>query len=649
MDILQLAALGIGLGGVYAILALGVIAIYRGTGTPNFSQGAVAMFSAYVFFGLRDDGGLAWPLALVLAIVVAAAIGVAFHVLVMRQLRNSPALARIVATLALLLLLHGVALTFFDVTTQTPIGILPNASVTIGDLIMPRDRLIVAGIAVALAVVLGVLARRTRTGVAIRALAESEKGAVLLGYSPMLLSAATWAIGFALAAVAGVLVSPIAGLDANALTLLVVPVFGAALIARFSSFAVAVVAGLGIGMVQSVLQGYSQPGPWWTWLWTGPGRAEAFPALVIIVVMIISGRLLPQRGEFRTGRLPISPHPRHLLLAPILAVLIGVPFLLLISRSWANAATTSIIGALIALSLVVVTGFVGQVSLAQMAFAGVGGLAAARIAAGWLPFPAVILLSGLVACALGVLIGSPALRVRGPSLAIVTLSAALIFQKLLFQDPRVIGGGGTARVPEPTLFGLTLHTRGFAIASLVVLVAAMLAVAGLRMGRFGRRALAVRENERAAAAAGISVAWYKLSAFAVSAFIAGVGGAMLSYQQLVFAYERFTVFESLTIVILAYIGGIGMVSGALFAGLGASGGLFYKLLTTTGIGSYHEVIAGVALLLAIQLHPDGLASLGASLRARRAARGPAPPPDRTGDPPPPDPTPARAEPSQTAR
>src|SRR4051794_23018124 len=265
MSVVQYGLLGLGLGGAYALLALGLVAIYRGTGVLNFAQGAVAMISAYVFFGLRDDVGVPMVVALLVTLVFAVVLGLAFYLLVMRQLRNSPILTRIIATLALLLLLQGLATVLFDVTTRTPAPVLPSTPVKVLGVMIPSDRLILAGIAVVLAVILAVVSRRTRVGLAVRAISDSEKGASLSGLSPVLIGALTWALGFALAAVAGILLSPIAGLDANSLTLLVVPVFAAALIARFTSFGIAVVAGLLLGAAESALQLVAgDVGSWYT-------------------------------------------------------------------------------------------------------------------------------------------------------------------------------------------------------------------------------------------------------------------------------------------------------------------------------------------------------------------------------------------------
>ncbi|WP_433496633.1 ABC transporter permease subunit [Sphaerimonospora sp. CA-214678] len=619
MSVFQFALLGLGLGGAYALLALGLVTIYRGTGVLNFGQGAVAMLSAYIFFSLRDDHAVPAFVAGVVTLAFAALLGVLFYLAVMRQLRNSPVLARVVATLALLLLLQGLALVIFDVATTSPLPVVDATPVDIAGHPIPRDRIVLAGVAVVLAVVLAVVSRHTKIGLAIRAISDSEKGASLSGLSPVLIGASTWAVGFSLAAVAGVLLSPIAGLDANALTLLIVPVFATALLARFTSFGIAVAAGLVLGMAQSALQLISPDGEWYTWLWSGPGRPQAIPAMVVILAMIFSGRLIPTRGEVVRGRLPISLPPRYRVAGPIVALAAGLAFVYLARSAWLSALVVTLAGILIALSVVVVTGFLGQISLAQVAFAGIGGLTTALLSDD-LPFPLVVAISGIVAMIVGAVVGIPSLRVRGPSLALVTLAVAYVCQAAVFADGRIFGGTGFNRVVTPSLFGHELSARAFAIVVLAIVVASGVAVGALRSSTLGKRALAVRENEAAAVVAGINIKAYKLGAFAVSASMAGVGGSLLGFQANVFAYERFSVFESLHVVAMAYIGGIGMASGAIFAGLGASGGLFSQLLSTWGADGYQAVIAGGALLIAIQLHPDGLASLGHTFRDRRRRR-----------------------------
>jgi branched-chain amino acid transport system permease protein len=621
MEVLRFAVLGLGLGGAYALLALGVVAIYRGTGVPNFGQGAVGMFSAYTFFDLRDKAH--WPTwaAALLTLAAAIAAGWLFYAAVMRKLRTAPILARIAATLALLLLLRGLALEFFDVATITPKPVLPNTTVRGWGIAIPEDRLLIAGIAIALGIVLSILSVRTRIGLAVRAVADSEKGAQLVGLSPAMLGALTWGLGFALAALAGVVLSPVAGLDSNALTLLIVPVFGAALLARFSSFTVAVAGGLAIGMAQSVLQLYANStGSWISELWSGVGRAQAFPALVIILGIVISGRLLPSRGDPRQGRLPISLTPRYRRTGPVAVLIVGTLWITFSSAPWLSAGVVTMAGGLIALSVVLVTGFVGQVSLAQFAIAGIGGLIAARLSAS-LPLLVVLLVSAIAAGLVGFILGLPSVRVRGQSLALVTLGAAYICQTVIFQDPRILGGSsGYPLVHPAALFGHRLDPKQFAFLTLIIVILIGCAVAAIRASSFGRRSLAVRENEAAAIASGANVAWFKLVGFTASSAIAGLAGCLLSYHALVFAPSEFDTFASLNIVVVAYIGGIGMVGGALIAGIGANGGIFAQLLTTHGASSYQEIIAGAGLLIALQLHPDGIASTGHAVRAHLAKR-----------------------------
>ncbi|MGC9667591.1 ABC transporter permease subunit [Planosporangium sp. 12N6] len=617
MDVVRMAILGLGLGGAYALLALGVVAIYRGTGVPNFSQGAVGMFSAYVFFGLRDKQE--WPpvLAAVVTLLAAAVAGWVFYRLVMRQLRSAPILARITATIGLLLLLRGLAMSVFEVATTTPDHVLPHRTLHLGGVAVPEDRLIIAGLAIALGVALSVLSVRTRLGLAVRAVADSEKGAQLVGLSPSLLGAVTWGVGFALAALAGILLSPVAGLDADALTLLIVPVFGAALLARFNSFLLAVAGGLGIGMMQAILELFQGSSHWYTELWAGVGRTKAFPALIVILLIVFSGRLLPSRGDAATGRLPICPMPRYRRSGPLVALLVGSVLIMTLATPWLSAAVVTMGGVMIGLSVVLITGFLGQVSLAQFASAGIGGLVAARLSAE-LPLPVVMIVSALVAAVIGVLLGLPSVRVRGQNLALVTLSATYICQTVIFEDPRIVGSRfGFPLVRAPELLGSPLSPRAFAFLVLVVVIATGALVAALRASSFGRRALAVRENEAAAIAAGTNVTHYKLAGFALSSAIAGLAGCLLSYHALVFAPSGFGTFGSLNIVIMGYIGGIAMIGGAVFAGIGASGGLFAQFLAVNGWSSAQDLIGGLALLIAIQLHSNGIASLGHEIRQRR--------------------------------
>ena len=381
--------------------------------------------------------------------------------------------------------------------------------------------------------VLWAVYRFTTFGIATRAVAESERGASLLGLSPDLIGASNWALGCMLAAFAGVMIAPLTTLDISPLTLLILPALAAALVGRFSSFGITAAVALLIGMIQSLLVRY----------WTQPGVIEAVPFVIVIVTMIAGGKLIPARGTLSLARLPLAPASRFRPVPALIATAIVVLGLALLDGTYQSAISTSLVTVIIALSAVVVTGFVGQISLMQMAFAGIGGFMVSKLGinAG-IPFPWPIILAALTAVPVGILLGLPAVRVRGINLAVVTLGAAVAVSAVVFQNAKWTGGVNGSQVPSPEIFGFSLdpvsHAVRFGIFALIVTTLMVAAVINLRRSPFGRRMLAVRSNERAAAVNGINVTATKLQAFALSAFIAGIGGGVLAYQLGAIAFER---------------------------------------------------------------------------------------------------------------
>ena len=451
--------------------------------------------------------------------------------------------------------------------------------------------------------VLWAVYRFTTFGIATRAVAESERGASLLGLSPDLIGAANWALGCMLAAFAGVMIAPLTTLDISPLTLLILPALAAALVGRFSSFGITAAVALLIGMIQSLLVRY----------WTQPGVIEAVPFVIVIVTMIAGGKLIPARGTLSLARLPLAPASRFRLVPALVATAIVVLGLALLDGTYQSAISTSLVTVIIALSAVVVTGFVGQISLMQMAFAGIGGFMVSKLGVNaGIPFPWPIILAALTAVPVGVLLGLPAVRVRGINLAVVTLGAAVAVSAVVFQNAKWTGGVNGSQVPSPEIFGFSLdpvsHAVRFGIFALIVTTLMIAAVINLRRSPFGRRMLAVRSNERAAAVNGINVTATKLQAFALSAFIAGIGGGVLAYQLGAIAFERFSPMASITLLAIAYIGGIATVGGAIAAGVIVNGGVLYVLLSNIeGLASWWVVISGAALLLTAVTQPDGIA------------------------------------------
>ena len=588
--------------------------MHRVSGVVHVAHGAVAAYVAYVFVDLRTTGDLVLPvgrlhvgdpvpfvLALGLSLAVAAAVGLLAYGLVFRALRGAPALAGLVASVGLMATLQALIVLRFGSGGRPVPAILPSGPVQLFGADVPRDRLLLAALVVAVGAVLWAVSRFTRFGLASRAAADDTTGVALLGWSPDRLAAVNWVAASVLAGLGGILVAPVTGLDPVTTTLLVVPALAAALVGRLLFFGATVAAALGLGMVQSVLLLLQDNYPWIP----RSGIREALPLVVILVALAVgAGARLSRDGG--AGRLPPAGRPRRVGLTALAGSLVGGVAVFALSGQDRVALVTTMIGALVCLSIVVLTGWSGQISLAQMAFAGVAGFTLSRLAVNaGIPFPIAPLLAATLAALVGLLVGLPALRARGVSLAVVTLAGAVVVEEVVFRSPTLTGGFGGSPVPAPSMFGRRLDPAepAFALLVLAVLVGTAVGLARLRTSGAGRRLLAVRANERAAAAAGVDVTATRLRAFALSAFLAGVAGALLGYQQGRLSFGSFGVFVSLAYLAVAYLGGIAGIGGALVGGLLVPNGLAFTLLD---LGRYQLLASGIGLMVVTVLAPGGV-------------------------------------------
>ena len=616
-NLLIFVALGLGPGAVHALLGLGLVAIYRGSGVLNFAHGAIGMYTAYVFVVLRQDRGVPTPLAVLAALGVAALLGLVIYGVIMRPLRHAPVLARVTGTLGALLTLQAVAYWQFGSTVRSVDSLVPAGGIDFVGVNLAYNRLVLFAVAVVIALALWALYRFTLFGLATRAAAESEKGAAVTGYSQVRLAALNWVIGAVLAGIGGVLVAPLTRLDSTSLSLLIVPALAAGLLGRFEHLWIVLAGGIGIGIGESLMT-YLAP--------TIPGLTAAVPFLVIVVVLVAQGRALPARGEIVSADLPLAPAATRVgtKLALLSVVLLGL--FLTLSARYAAALTVALIGAIVILSLVVIVGYVGQISLCQIAFSGVGAYLAIRAANHLLlPFPMPVLVGALAALVAGVLVGLPALRVRGTSLAIVTLGAGLALERLYFNNSALTGQEVGQTTPVPALFGLSIDGRVFperyGLFVAVIFVACLWGVYNLRSSPTGRQMLAVRADEGAAAAAGVNVTRVKLQAFALAAFLAGLAGALAAYRTTRVAPQNFAVFQSIFYLAIAYIGGIATAGGAAIGALFIPGNPVAQLLRqSVNFPRLIEVLSGLALIINVVTQPDGLANLVRNERSKRAAR-----------------------------
>ena len=417
---------GIAAGALIAAIALGVVLTYRGSGVVNFANGAIAMYIGYVYAGLRRDGHLFlpplpnplalveglvhavgsdsfslpdipsrisfgsamsfWP-AFVISIVFCVVLGLLLHLLIFRPLRNAPPLAKVVASVGLLLYLQAVVIRRFNITPRPvkPLPFVKKTQVNLGLTKINQDQLFVTLLVIALTFALWFLFQKTRFGLATRAAAENEKGAVVLGFSPDFLAGTNWVLSTVIAGMVGIFVASInSTIEPIVLPALIVPALTAALVGSFSSFGRTTLAAFVLGMQVPLLQYLGTNKDWFPK--SGgqpfPGVDRVLPFLLIVVVLYVAGNALPTRGAITSGRLPFSPTPPRWAIwygGPALAILAALVGIFVFGPEYRGALADTLIGVIICLSVVVITGFVGQISLAQMAFAGISAFLVSKL------------------------------------------------------------------------------------------------------------------------------------------------------------------------------------------------------------------------------------------------------------------------------
>lgn len=628
---LRFVLLGAATGALTALVALAVVIVYRVSGVLNFAAPALGAIGAFVCYTLRDDHGWATVPALLVGLAVGTALGLLTWA-ALAVLHGTSLLSRLIATLALLTAAESAMLVIWPDQLSQPRSLLPDRNIVLfGDVRITEDRLILIGLALVLAVVLGLVYRYTLFGLATSAVSESRRVAAIARWAPARVEFVNHLIAGFLAALAAILLAPILTLNGAILSVAILPALAAALVGRFSSFAITVAAALGIGILQSEVSLF-QPD-----LANGmgvsvaslTGLSQAVPLIIILIVAVLSGRLRPARGE-SVARLPLPGSGRIMKVALLLSVVVGA-VLVATADSYADALITTFGMGIIVASVVVVSGYAGQLSLCQYALAGFGAWAAARAATDLgVGFPLALLLGVVATVGVGVLVALPAIRTRGVTLAIVTLALALVFSSLIFQNASLTGGFEGIGIANPEILGWDisagLHPQRYAFVVLAVLVLVALVVANLRIGATGRQMIAVRSNERAAAALGISVVGVKLYAFAVGAGIAALGGILLGFRAGSVQFTDFNVFGSLLLVQYAVIGGLGWISGVVAGAAAAPGAIAEQIVgdlfpRLDNVAAWLAIFSGIGVIQLLRRAPDGTASLVARQFDRFFRRG----------------------------
>jgi ABC-type branched-subunit amino acid transport system permease subunit len=631
---IQLVIASIGAAGAVAMLACGLVVIYRGSGVLNFAHGANATAASYVYLWLWNEQKWNAVPAAIAGILTAMIIGTLFQVLVLARISKASVLMRTVATLGLMLTVQGAispifgtggfagAPRLFGSTTWTlPFG-APGFQ-------LESTRLGVFLLAVGMTVALWALFRFSRFGLVTTGIAENPTALSLLGWPVPRLQTVNWVIGSATAGFAGVFLASLVPITPDYFTQALIVALAAAVVGRFMNFWTTLVAAALIALVQPIIALHDGQLLDLTSL---RGWDQVVPFLIIIIVLLRQGSIVPTRATAAAIRLPVVSLPK----SPALWVAIVTPiFLVLIfiaPLGMVGAISATLIYALVCLSVVIVTGLTGQISLAQMAFAGFSAFVTAWVSVEvGIPFPLPIIIGTLSVVPLGLIVGIPALRVRGVSLAVLTLAFAVMLQNLIFQNPTVNGSDVGRFLESPSVFGLSLNPlingRALAVCFLVVVMGAFYATLKFATSAAGRRMIAIRNSERATASAGISVRNVKLLAFAVAAALAGLAGSLLTYLNLLVSYDRFNVLASILVLAMVAIGGLASASGAMIGAIMLPGALSTYILNQLWGGEWQAVVGGVLLIITVILNQNGIApetmrAVKTLLRRRRSGQAP---------------------------
>jgi branched-chain amino acid transport system permease protein len=621
---------GVIIGGLTALVALGMALVHRSDRVLNFAQGDLGALPATLVFLLTGSWTWSYLPALVTGLVASLALGALVELVIVRRFTRAPRLLLTVATIGLSQVLAASAFLLprlWDEQLLAPRIAPPfDWTFTIRPIVFSANDLI-AAVAVPVALLgLAFFLHRTRAGVAVRAAADSAERAAMLGVPVGRLRTLVWAIAGLLAFAAVFLRAGILGLSVGyALGLgMLLRALAALLLGRMTDLPAITVSAVALGVLELGV----------VWNSSSPLLADPVLAAAVGLGLLLSRRrstsrlddLAPSSWQAADEVRPVPPElaalpevrvVRTAGVALLCAIAVVLPLVLPVDRSLKASAV--LIYATLGVSLVVLTGWAGQVSLGQVAFFAVGAAVAGKATSQWhVDLLLALLLAATVGAVLAVLIGLPAIRLRGPHLAVVTFAFAIATTSY-FLNRRFFDWVPGGRVPRPALFGrvdLDSPTRIYYLA-LAGLVLVLLACAGIRRSRAGRVLVALRENERAAMAYGVGALRARLTAFAISGAIAAFAGGIFVHHQQAFGNGPYDPGQNLTIFTMVVIGGVTSLPGAVLGALYLQGTRWFLP------GDWQVLASGAGVLLVLLLAPGGLGSLVAKGRDRalRAVAG----------------------------
>ena len=608
------------IGSLTALIAFGIALIYRSNRIINFAQGDLGAAPAVFTVLLIVGPGLNYFVALSLGLASAIALGALVETLIIRRFFKAPRLILTVVTLALIQVLSGLGLLlprFFDITTPPQSFPSPfDFRFEIAPIIF-RGNHIIAMLAVP-AVIAAMFAffRYTNIGIAVRASAESADRALLLGVPVKRIQMIVWIIATVLATIAIFLRAGIVGLPIGSVLgpAILLRALAAAVIGRMERLPTIFIAAVGLGIIEQSIVWHE-------------GRSIIIAPIIFVVVM---GALLVQRrgivsrtdeGSTWQSIKDVRPIPQELSRLPEVRFGFKVPVVVLVvfllvapsfmSQSRLNLVAVVAIFAIIGVSLVVLTGWAGQISLGQLAFVGVGAAVGGTVTnrLGW-DLGIAMVLAGTAGAVVAILIGVPALRIRGFFLAVATLAFAQATSSYLLNAEFFGWWLPSGRIIRPPLFGIIAvdtETR-FYYFTIAALAVALLMARGVRESRTGRVLVGVRENDRGAQSYGVNVTRAKLTAFGLSGFLAAFAGSIFVHHQQSFGVSAFDPTQSLVAFTMVVVGGLASLPGALIGAFFVRGVTYFL---PRELGFFTN---GVGLILILWLLPGGLSSLAYQAR-----------------------------------
>ena len=605
-EYLPFLVIGLATGSVYAIAAMGLTVTYTTSGVFNFAHGAVGMIATFVFYSLRVDVGLPTWLAMAIAVLgVGPAIGIVIDRVLLRRLDGATAATYVVVSLGLLVALQGLAIWIYGPATRSLDPILPHSTFRLPGVNVGWDQVILVGIAAAAGLGLALFFRYSRLGIQTRAVVDDPGLTELEGLDSGLITTFSWMLGCSFAALAGVLLAPLLGVDAVLLTLLAIQVFGAAVIGRLTSLPLtyfgAMLIGLGQALATKLVTGHQSLN----------GLPSSLPFIILFAALVLSPKgffqevVRTRAAAVRTGRRAVGRTFPWPLLVTLVAVAGLLPTRLNGARLLTASSTLGFVLVFASLSLLV--GLSRQVSLCHAVFVVFGATTLSHLRNAGVPFVPALLLAGLAMVPVGALVAIPAIRLSGLFLALATFGFGILAQNLLFLTNFAFGAASVVRIPRPEVFGISLASdTAFYYFVLITVVLGVVAVEAVRVTRLGRVLRALADSPTATESLGINPTAARVIVFCVGAFLAAIAGGLLGTLTQVVNTSTFDFFQSLVWVTVLVTTGAATLGGSVLAALLLVAAP--TVFTSATFVKLQPVFFGVAAMLLAQA-PNGVVGL----------------------------------------